>query len=117
MKSSAISLARPVAVRWHPAIGRYAPVVVIVLAIMVIWYAAAVLMNLNIVRGGFERDGTTYTTGDLIAGKLNAERPLLSARQVRPRYHQKIRRRLDACRLSSDEIALATAIRRSPAIA
>ena len=79
MTSSAISLTRPVAVRWHPAIGRYAPVVVIVLAIMAIWYVAAVLMNLNIVRGGFERDGTTYTTSDLIAGTMNAERPLLPA--------------------------------------
>jgi len=79
MTSSAISLTRPVAVRWHPAIDRYAPVVVIVLAIMAIWYVAAVLMNLNIVRGGFERDGTTYTTSDLIAGTMNAERPLLPA--------------------------------------
>jgi NitT/TauT family transport system permease protein len=79
MTSSAISLARPAAIGWHPAIGRYAPVVVIVLAIMAIWYAAAVLMNLNIVRSGFERAGTAYTTGDLIAGTMNAERPLLPA--------------------------------------
>lgn len=79
MTSSAISLARPVAVRWHPAIGRYAPVVVIVLAIMAIWYAAAVLMNLNIVRGGFERAGTAYTTEELLAGTMDAERPLLPA--------------------------------------
>ena len=79
MTSSAISLARPTAIGWHPAIGRHAPVVVIVLAIVAIWYAAAVLMNMDIVRSGFERAGTAYTTEDLIAGTMNAERPLLPA--------------------------------------
>jgi NitT/TauT family transport system permease protein len=54
-------------------------VVVVVLAIVVIWYAAAVLMNLRIVRDQFERDETPYTFGQLIEGTLSAERPLLPA--------------------------------------
>jgi NitT/TauT family transport system permease protein len=70
---------RPAQIRWHPAVTRYAPVVVIVAAIIAIWYVAAILMNMNIVRDAFERDEIHYTTGDLIAGTLNAERPLLPA--------------------------------------
>ena len=79
MSISAISPARPAAIRWHPAVVRSAPVIVIVAAIIVIWYVAAILMNRNIVRDAFERDGTSYTTGELIAGTLKAERPLLPA--------------------------------------
>ena len=79
MTSGAISGARPAEIRWHPTVVRYAPVVAIVLALIAIWYAAAVLMNRNIVRDAFERDEIHYTTGDLIAGTLSAERPLLPA--------------------------------------
>jgi NitT/TauT family transport system permease protein len=71
--------ARPAQIRWHPAVTRYAPIVVIVAAIIAIWYVAAILMNMNIVRDAFERDDVHYTTGDLIAGTLSAERPLLPA--------------------------------------
>ena len=79
MSISAISSARPAAIRWHPAVARSAPVLVIVAAIIVIWYVAAVLMNLDVVRDAFERDGTSYTTSELIESTLNAERPLLPA--------------------------------------
>jgi len=79
MTSGAISGARPAEIRWHPTVVRYAPVVAIVLALIAIWYVAAVLMNRNIVRDAFERDEIHYTTGDLIAGTLSAERPLLPA--------------------------------------
>ena len=79
MTSGAISGARPAKIRWHPTVVRYAPVVAIVLALIAIWYVAAVLMNRNIVRDAFERDEIHYTTGDLIAGTLSAERPLLPA--------------------------------------
>jgi NitT/TauT family transport system permease protein len=80
MTSSTLpATARPAQIRWHPAFTRYAPVVVIVAAIIAIWYVAAILMNMNIVRDAFERDEIHYTTGDLIAGTLNAERPLLPA--------------------------------------
>jgi NitT/TauT family transport system permease protein len=79
MTSSTLTLPRPVGLRRHPAFGKYAPVVVIVLALIAIWYVAAVLMNMNTVRDAFERDDIHYTAGDLIAGTLSAERPLLPA--------------------------------------
>jgi NitT/TauT family transport system permease protein len=63
----------------HPLVERYAPIVTIVLAMIVIWYIAAVLMNLSLVRDGFEREETPYTISDLIEGTMNAERPLLPA--------------------------------------
>jgi NitT/TauT family transport system permease protein len=79
MTSSTYVTARPAQIRWHPAIVRAAPVIVIVLALVAIWYVAAVLMNKNLVRDQFERDEMPYTTGDLIAGTMSAERPLLPA--------------------------------------
>ncbi len=63
----------------HPLVERYAPIVTIVLAMIVIWYIAAVLMNLSLVRDGFEREETPYTISDLIEGTMSAERPLLPA--------------------------------------
>jgi NitT/TauT family transport system permease protein len=80
MTSSALTLPHPVALWRRPAVAQYTPVVAIVLALIAIWYVAAVLMNLGIVRGQFERDdNTTYTAGELIAATLSAERPLLPA--------------------------------------
>jgi NitT/TauT family transport system permease protein len=67
------------ALRQHPLVERYAPVATIVLALVAIWYIAAVLMNLALVRDGFEREETPYTVSDLIAGTMSAERPLLPA--------------------------------------
>ncbi len=77
--SNTYAVARPAAIRWHPAVVRAAPVTAVVAALIVIWYIGAVLMNRNIVRNQFERDETPYTTGQLIAGTLDAERPLLPA--------------------------------------
>src|SRR5258708_19813327 len=67
------------ALRRHPLVERYAPIVTIVLALIPIWYVAAVLMNLRLVRDGFEREETPYTVSELIEGTLSAERPLLPA--------------------------------------
>lgn len=65
---------------WRLAlIERHAPVVVIVLTLIVIWYVAAVAANAPLVRDAFERGETTYGTFDLIAGTLDAERPLVVA--------------------------------------
>ena len=61
--SSISYTARPAAIRWHPLVIRYSPVVVVVVAIVAIWYVAAVLMNMRIVRDQFERDETPYTLG------------------------------------------------------
>lgn len=65
--------------RNHPLVHRYAPVVVIVLALIVIWYIAAVLMNMTLVRDAFEREETSYTVSELIEATMSAERPLLPA--------------------------------------
>ena len=51
----------------------------VVLALVAIWYCAAVLMNIGLVRDAFEREETGYTTGDLLSGSLAAERPRLPA--------------------------------------
>jgi len=63
----------------HPQVERYAPVVTMVLALMVIWYIAAVAMNWTLVRDGFEREETPYTMTDVLTGTMSAERPLLPA--------------------------------------
>jgi NitT/TauT family transport system permease protein len=67
------------ALRRHPLVERYAPIAAIVLALIAIWYVAAVLMNLSLVRDGFEREEAPYTVSELIAGTMSAERPLLPA--------------------------------------
>jgi NitT/TauT family transport system permease protein len=81
MTNSALAL--PVsgagALRRHPLVERYLSVATIVLALVAIWYVAAVLMNLSLVRDGFEREETPYTVSELIAGTMSAERPLLPA--------------------------------------
>jgi NitT/TauT family transport system permease protein len=65
--------------RTHPLVVRYAPIATVVLALIVIWYVAAVLMNMALVRDGFEREEVSYTVSELIAGTMSAERPLLPA--------------------------------------
>src|SRR6195256_6449984 len=81
MTSSALALPVSGAGAWrrHPLVERYAPIVTIVLAMIAIWYVAAVLMNLSLVRDAFEREETPYAVSDLIAGTMSAERPLLPA--------------------------------------
>lgn len=79
MTISAGTMSRP-ASRWrHPALARYAPVLVIVLALIAVWYVAAVLMNVELVRDAFDRQEVHYTVGSLISASLNAQRPLLPA--------------------------------------
>ncbi|UZE47775.1 ABC transporter permease [Rhodopseudomonas sp. P2A-2r] len=76
------ALAVPVAVRGlsrHPLLQRAAPIVTVVAVLIAVWYVAAVLMNLTLVRDAFEREETPYTTSELIAGTMSAERPLLPA--------------------------------------
>ena len=81
MTSSALALSVSDARAWRrqALIVRYAPIVTIVLALIAIWYVAAVLMNLSLVRDGFEREETPYTISDLLEGTMSAERPLLPA--------------------------------------
>jgi NitT/TauT family transport system permease protein len=79
MTSSALYLPKSTAPRLHSAIVRQAPVIVTVLVLIAIWYVAAVLMNVTLVRDAFEREETRYTVGDLIATSLKFERPRLPA--------------------------------------
>jgi NitT/TauT family transport system permease protein len=77
--AAVLSSWQPAALRRHPLVERHLPVAVIVAALIVVWYVAAILMNLSLVRGAFEREETAYTIGDLISGTMSAERPLLPA--------------------------------------
>jgi NitT/TauT family transport system permease protein len=58
---------------------RYVPVAAMVLALIAIWYVAAVAMNWTLVKDAFEREETPYTVSDILAGTMDAERPLLPA--------------------------------------
>jgi len=58
---------------------RHAPVIVIVLVLVALWYIATVLANASLVREAFERSETSYNTFDLIISTLSAERPLVVA--------------------------------------
>ena len=79
MTSSALYLPKSTAPRLHSAIVREAPVIVTVLVLIAIWYVAAVLMNVALVRDAFEREEIRYTVSDLIATSLKWERPRLPA--------------------------------------
>jgi NitT/TauT family transport system permease protein len=81
MTSSSLALRQPSprALLRHPLVERYAPLATTVLALVAIWYVAAVAMNWALVRDGFEREETPYTVTDVLAGTMDAERPLLPA--------------------------------------
>ena len=63
----------------HPTIADRAPAITVVAALIFVWYVAAVLMNIGLVRDAFEREDTAYGLSDLLKGSLNAERPLVAA--------------------------------------
>jgi NitT/TauT family transport system permease protein len=77
--SLALPLRAPAALARHPLVERNAPLAMTVLALVVIWYVAAVAMNWRLVRDGFEREEVPYTITDVISGTMDAERPLLPA--------------------------------------
>ncbi len=81
MTSSALAFPVPGVgtLRRHPLFVHYAPIATVVLALIAIWYVAAVLMNLSLVRDAFEREEAPYTVSELIGGTMSAERPLLPA--------------------------------------
>jgi len=77
MTSSGIALPRPA---WRPAwITARGPVVVVVVILLVLWYLAAFLMNASLVRDAFDRNEVKYTFGELVAGTMDAERPVVPA--------------------------------------
>jgi NitT/TauT family transport system permease protein len=80
MTNSTLALPQPT--WWHTGrvvMVRYAPVATTVLALIAIWYVAAVAMNWSVVRDGFEREETPYTVADILSATMDAERPLLPA--------------------------------------
>ena len=56
-----------------------APVATVLAVLVVIWYVAAIAMNISKVRDTFEREETQYTTSELVTASLNDERPVLPA--------------------------------------
>src|SRR5271155_4102568 len=80
MSSSTLALpVRGPSLARHPLVERYMPVAAMVLALIAIWYVAAVLMNWTLVRDAFEREEAPYTASDILSGTMDAERPLLPA--------------------------------------
>jgi NitT/TauT family transport system permease protein len=77
--SLALPLRAPAALVRHPLVERYAPLATTVLALIMIWYVAAIAMNWRLVCDGFEREEVPYTITDVISGTMQAERPLLPA--------------------------------------
>jgi len=63
----------------HPLVERYTPLATTILALVAIWYVAALAMNWTLVRDGFEREETPYTVADVMSGTMSAERPRLPA--------------------------------------
>jgi NitT/TauT family transport system permease protein len=59
--------------------GRALPVAVVVLAILALWYGGTVLLNAQQQIDRFQREGTAWTTPDLIAATMRMERPILPA--------------------------------------
>jgi NitT/TauT family transport system permease protein len=85
MTSSAVSIAAP-----HAAIGRsgiwqrmsqgsIVPILIVVAAIIVIWYAAAVWLNSTWQFQVFARGDGNWTWGEFVAGTFSQDRPLLPA--------------------------------------
>ena len=80
MASSSLALpARAPSLIQRAIVERYTPVATMVLALIAVWYVAAVAMNWSLVKDAFEREETPYTVSDILAGTMDAERPLLPA--------------------------------------
>ena len=62
-----------------PAPGRALPVAAMLLALLAVWYGAAVFLNAPMQIDRFERQQAPWTASDLVAGTLRMERPLLPA--------------------------------------
>jgi NitT/TauT family transport system permease protein len=78
MTSSAIPLPQT---NWRPAawVGEHTPIFAVVSVLFVLWYLAAFFMNAPLVRDAFERNEVKYTFGELVAGTMEAKRPVVPA--------------------------------------
>jgi NitT/TauT family transport system permease protein len=77
MTSSAI--AAPWVARMPAWLTDRAPVLLMVAILFVLWYLAAILMNAPLVRDAFERQEVQYTFSDVLAGTMDADRPVVPA--------------------------------------
>lgn len=59
--------------------GKLIPILVVVTAIVAIWYAATVWLNTPWQLGVYEREGTAWTASDLVSDTMAQERPVLPA--------------------------------------
>jgi NitT/TauT family transport system permease protein len=75
MTSEAMAMPRGPRVRWGGALAAIAPVTVVVLALIALWYVAAALMNATLVRAAVEHG----SLAGLVAASWSAERPMLPA--------------------------------------
>jgi NitT/TauT family transport system permease protein len=75
MTSDAMAMPRGPRVRWGGALAAIAPVTVVVLALIALWYVAAAFMNAALVRAAVEHG----SLADLVAASWSAERPMLPA--------------------------------------
>jgi NitT/TauT family transport system permease protein len=76
--SDAIALPQRARTR-RPWVADLGPILAVTLALLALWYAAAILMNGPLVRAAFEREDVRYGISDVIANSLSADRPLLPA--------------------------------------
>jgi NitT/TauT family transport system permease protein len=67
---------RPISRLWD---GNAGPVLVVVLAILALWYVAAVLMNWQGTADAFERAGEQRSAGEILSATLEQDRPMLPA--------------------------------------
>lgn len=70
----------PLNTSWSRAMsGSVLPVIIVVTAIIVIWYAGAIYMNTPFQKDAYQRAKVTWTTGQLIRDTLAQKRPVLPA--------------------------------------
>ena len=78
MTSSAIALPR-VSSRPTAWLSQHTPILAVVAVLFVLWYLAAFFMNAPLVRDAFERNEVKYTFSELVAGTMEAQRPVVPA--------------------------------------
>src|SRR5215217_8731039 len=81
MTTEALAVPVPAAARSRsrPRDGNTGPVLVVVLAILALWYIGAVAMNWPATADAFERAGEQRSAAEIIAATLEQERPMLPA--------------------------------------
>jgi NitT/TauT family transport system permease protein len=77
MKTDALQSVAPRRAAGEPWFAKALPLATVLAALVVVWYLAALVMNIPAIRDGFEREEQAYTTLDLVEGAWSSERPVL----------------------------------------